>query len=541
MATYVNNLRLKEIATGDEAGTWGTSTNTNLELIGEALGFGTEAITTNADTHTTTVADASSDAGRAMFIKYTGTLDSACTITIAPNTMKRVHIIENGTSGSQNIIISQGSGANVTIAPGTVKVLYLDGAGSGAAVIDAFAHLAAVDLTVDDDLIVKDDVSLTSDGAILSFGADSEIALTHVADTGLKLTDSGGTPTLQLHDSNEAILSDGTNLKLTSGGTTFTIPNSDGSNGQFIKTNGSGVLSFDTVDTTTALDDIATGDAAATLATSAGDITIDAQGNDTDIIFKGTDNSADITMLTLDGSEAGAATFNDKIILGSGKEIQFVDTNESIQSDGSKLIIKSGGTTFNLPTSDGSSGQFLKTDGSGTLAFQTVSSGASLANDSNNRVVTATGSGGINGEVNFQWSGQNGFVNRNSDGGVLDFKRSNSSVGNVSVFQGACSYNNTSDYRAKNNIADMDEATSRLKQLQCKKFSMKQDPNNTMRDGFIAHEVDPIVPQAVTGEKDAVDEDGNPEYQSIDTSQLVPLLVKTIQELEARIAALESS
>jgi len=545
-STFVNNLRLEEMATGEQSGTWGTKTNTNLELIGEALGFGTEAITTNANTHTTTVADATSDAGRAMFIKYTGALDSDCTITIGPNTMKRVHIIENattdsGSSGPYNIIISQGSGANITIANGTAKVVYLDGAGSGAAVVDAFAHLAAVDLTVDDDLIVKDDVSLTSDGAVLSFGADSEIALTHVADTGLKLTDSGGTPTLQLHDSNEAILSDGSNLKLTSGGTTFTVPSSDGSDGQFLKTDGSGALSFATVNTTTALDDIATGDAASTLATSAGNITIDAQGNDTDIIFKGTDNSSDITMLTLDGSEAGAATFNDKIILGSGKEIQFVDTNESIQSDGSKLIVKSGGTTFNLPTSDGSSGQFLKTDGSGTLSFQTVSSGASLANDANNRVVTATGSGGINGESNFKWSGQNGTMNRNSDGGVLDFLRSNSSVGNVSVFQGACSFNNTSDYRAKNNIADMDEATSRLKQLQCKKFSMKQDTDNTMRDGFIAHEVDPIVPQAVTGEKDAVDEDGNPDYQSIDTSQLVPLLVKTVQELEARITALESS
>ena len=309
-STFVNNLRLEEMATGEQSGNWGTKTNTNLELIGEALGFGTEGITTNADTHTTTVADATSDAGRAMFIKYTGTLDSACTITIAPNTMKRVHIIENGTSGSQNIIISQGSGANVTIAPGTVKVVYLDGAGSGAAVVDAFAHLAAVDLTVDDDVIVGDDVSLSSDGAVLSFGANSEIALTHVHDTGLLLTDSGGTPTLQLHDSNEAVLSDGTNLKLTSGGTTFTIPASDGSNGQFLKTNGSGVLSFGTVSTSTALDDIATGDAASTLATSTGNITIDAQGNDTDIIFKGTDNSADITMLTLDGSEAGAATFN---------------------------------------------------------------------------------------------------------------------------------------------------------------------------------------------------------------------------------------
>ena len=186
-STFVNNLRLEEMNTGEQSGTWGTKTNTNLELIGEALGFGTEAITTNADTHTTTVADASTDPGRAMFIKYTGTLDSACTITIAPNTLSRVHIIENGTSGSQNIIISQGSGANVTIAPGTAKVVYLDGAGSGAAVVDAFAHLAAVDLTVDDDLIVSDDVTLKSDGAILGFGADTDTTLTHADGTGLTL------------------------------------------------------------------------------------------------------------------------------------------------------------------------------------------------------------------------------------------------------------------------------------------------------------------------------------------------------------------
>jgi hypothetical protein len=160
MATYVNDLRLKEIATGDESGSWGNSTNTNLELIGEALGFGTEAITTNADTHTTTVADGSTDPGRAMYIKYTGTLDSACTITIAPNTMSRMHFIENGTSGSQNIIISQGTGANVTIPAGDVKAVYLDGAGSGAAVADAFASLNTVDLKVEDDLTVTDDATI---------------------------------------------------------------------------------------------------------------------------------------------------------------------------------------------------------------------------------------------------------------------------------------------------------------------------------------------------------------------------------------------
>tara|TARA_B100000965_G_C19510710_1_gene721785 strand:+ start:421 stop:1014 length:594 start_codon:yes stop_codon:yes gene_type:complete len=178
MATYVNDLRLKEISTGDESGTWGTSTNTNLELIAEAFSFGTEGITTNADTHTTTIADGSTDPGRSIYLKYTGTLDSACTITIGPNTVSKLWFIENGTSGSQNIIISQGSGANITIPAGDVKVVYSDGAGSGAAIVDVFASLNVVDLKVQDDLTVTDDVSIGGDatvtGAIASTGNITE-------------------------------------------------------------------------------------------------------------------------------------------------------------------------------------------------------------------------------------------------------------------------------------------------------------------------------------------------------------------------------
>ena len=146
-STFVNDLRLNEMATGDQSGSWGTVTNTNLELIGEAFGYGTEAITTNADTHTTTIADGATDAGRSMFLKYTGTLDSACTITIGPNTVSKMWFIENATSGSQNIIISQGSGANVTIPAGQTKAVYSDGAGSGAAFVDAFNSLSVGTLT----------------------------------------------------------------------------------------------------------------------------------------------------------------------------------------------------------------------------------------------------------------------------------------------------------------------------------------------------------------------------------------------------------
>jgi len=202
MAVYTNDLRLKEIGTGESSGTWGTETNTNLELIAEAFSFGTEAITTNADTHTTTIADGSTDPGRSIYLKYTGTLDSACTITIGPNTVSKLWFIENGTSGSQNIIISQGSGANVTIPAGDVKAVYSDGAGSGAAIVDAFTDLNLAGtttvsvLSVSSTTTFSDDVTFTgasnnlvwdksddclefADNAKAKFGASDDLQIYH--------------------------------------------------------------------------------------------------------------------------------------------------------------------------------------------------------------------------------------------------------------------------------------------------------------------------------------------------------------------------
>jgi len=150
MATYVNNLRLKEIATGDESGTWGTSTNTNLELIGEALGYNTQdGFSSDADA-STTVADGATDPARALYFKVTSsaTLTATRTLTIGPNTVSRVMWIENATTGGQSINISQGSGANVTIPTGAAKIVYLDGAGSGAAVVDALGQVDVGDGTV---------------------------------------------------------------------------------------------------------------------------------------------------------------------------------------------------------------------------------------------------------------------------------------------------------------------------------------------------------------------------------------------------------
>ena len=138
MATYVNNLRLKEITTGDEDGTWGTSTNTNLELIGEALGYGTKQMAADAD-ETFTMPDASTDGTRSLYLKITSAVSLTTTrvVTLGPNTVSKFWIIENATSGGQIITIKQGSGATVNINNGERTYLYTDGAGAGAAVVNA--------------------------------------------------------------------------------------------------------------------------------------------------------------------------------------------------------------------------------------------------------------------------------------------------------------------------------------------------------------------------------------------------------------------
>jgi hypothetical protein len=251
MATYVNDLRLKEIATGDESGTWGTSTNTNLELIAEAFSFGTEAITTNADTHTTTIADGSTDPGRSLYLKYTGTLDSACTITLGPNTVSKLWFIENGTSGSQNIIISQGSGANVTIPNGHVKAVYSDGAGSGAAIVDAFTDLNVAGV-------------FTSDGGI---------AVDNITIDGTEIDLSSGDLTIDV--AGDIILdAAGDNWLFKKSGTTLLNIQKDGDNVEFISSISDG-----------------------------------------DMKFRGNDGGSTINALTLDMSDAGTAQFNKEIDL----------------------------------------------------------------------------------------------------------------------------------------------------------------------------------------------------------------------------------
>jgi hypothetical protein len=115
------------------------------------------------------------------------------------------------------------------------------------------------------------------------------------------------------------------------------------------------------------------------------------------------------------------------------------------------------------------------------------------------------------------------------------------SRGSISTNGSATAYNTSSDYRLKENVTPVTDGITRLQQLKPSRFNFIADSDRTV-DGFLAHEVQTIVPEAITGEKDAVDDEGNPEYQGIDQSKLVPLLTAALQEaieiesLKARVA-----
>jgi len=129
---------------------------------------------------------------------------------------------------------------------------------------------------------------------------------------------------------------------------------------------------------------------------------------------------------------------------------------------------------------------------------------------------------------------------RSSNGEIVNFYRDTTKVGNISVTATSTAYNTSSDYRLKTNLEPLTDAVARLLQIPVHRFNWLADPNGQKVDGFLAHEAQAVVPESVTGRKDEVDAEGNPIHQNIDQSKLVPLLFAAVQELAARVAALEA-
>jgi hypothetical protein len=168
-STFTTNYGFEEIATGEQSGTWGTTTNFNFDILDRITAYKAVALS-DASTATLTVREASPGSGTenlqdGMYrvIKFTGALSQNCTVTIAPNTTSAYFIFINattdsGSSGPYTTIISQGSGANYTVANGTSALVYCDGAGSGAVVTAALVE----SLTTRGDIVVRNASNVTS-------------------------------------------------------------------------------------------------------------------------------------------------------------------------------------------------------------------------------------------------------------------------------------------------------------------------------------------------------------------------------------------
>ena len=630
-SVYTNDLRLEEIGSGEQSGSWGDTTNTNLELIAEAFAFGTEAITTNANTHTTTIADGASDPGRAMFLKYTGTLDSACTITIGPNTVSKLWFIENGTSGSQNIIIKQGSGATITIPPGDTKAIYSNGAGGGGAMFDAFASLSVVDLKVQDDLTVTDDLVV---GGLATIGETLAVTGVVTANAGVVV---------------DNFTLDGTTLALSSGNMTIDVAGNitlDAASSGEVRLEVSGTLY-------------------ASIYHDANHLHIKSQISDGDLKLQGVDGGSLVTALTLDMSLAGEAVFNAGAVVNesgidsnfrvesaSNSSMLFVDAGthrvsighgvphakldvmgQGTASDNLSMLIGADENSTINPTRTNDVGKSCRigiphysngeqpqaflvgfnTASASTLAigggtgvmnaataiqFKTAADNVTtngsvrMAIDNNGLVGVGTTSG--TGQLSVIALGDRCAmtvrVNANGDGGICFLNGSGTGVGNILVNASSVTYGTSSDYRLKENVDYDWDATTRLKQLKPARFNFIADGTDTVVDGFLAHEAATVVPESVQGthnetqtltkvvlsssnavlsenieqsdwtdgKSSTTDDIGNtveaiypsnstwaaehvlPKMQNIDQAKLVPLLVKTILELEARITALES-
>ena len=353
--------------------------------------------------------------------------------------------------------------------------------------------------------------------------------------------------------------------------------NSDTSDGLKITSDTSGVLDIQSAGTTKM-----------TVGT-----TIDVQGNELVL-----DADADTSIHASTDDQIDFKTGGtDRMVIDSAGKVGIGTTSPAhmlhVKASDSRVRTEEtgGSTTFDMTNTSG--GHFLDSSGTNDLTINKSGSANLVFKTANSERVRIDASGNVyfGTTSSAPWTatsgtfarigdtfpltttnaGINAIFNRNTSTGTLvEYKQASNVVGSVSVTASNTAYNTSSDYRLKENVDYSFDATARLKQLKPCRFNWIIDETNTAVDGFIAHEVSSIVPEAITGTKDATkdvgtikDSDGNVitenvvesakedgqtwvktatenVYQGIDQSKLVPLLVKTIQELEARITALES-
>ena len=372
-------------------------------------------------------------------------------------------------------------------------------------------------------------------------GSDTSGLSNVVEDTTPQLggnLDVNGNSIVSTSDGNIAITPNGSGAVVLDG---LSFPTSDGTNGQFLKTDGSGSLSFATVSSSVAFDDVTAGDSALNITTTTGNITIDAQANNSDIILKGTDGTSDTTFLTIDGSAAGEATFNAGIVIADDGTIGSASDKDAIAINSSGVVtfsqkpVSNSGIAIDNITIDGTEIDLS----SGDLTLDVA--GDIVLDAGGEEVIFKDGSTNV-GHVsldsdNFTLKSlvsDKDFIIKGNDGGTeitaltLDMSAA-----------GAATFNNNvtafSDERLKTDIKTIGDGLSIVKQLRgvtYKRTDLGSDRPEEI--GFIAQEVEKVLPHVVLT--------GNDVYQlkSVDYGRITSVLIEAVKELSARVEELEN-
>ena len=249
--------------------------------------------------------------------------------------------------------------------------------------------------------------------------------------------------------------------------------------------------------------------------------------NDTDVLFR--------------VNEAG------NVMIGTTTESGKLNVNGSINFLGR---IRPSGTAGNgtatapsiCPGYDNDSGWFQPT--SNVLALSTLGSEAMRINSSQHLLITGGDTNDRGGRLQVygktSTSASTFRVGTNGYPAINFLNESAAQQGYIVVNPSSVSYTSVSDHRLKENVADMTGAIDRVKQLQPKRFNFIADDTDTTVDGFLAHEAQAVVAEAVTGTHNEVDDNDNPVYQGIDQAKLVPLLTGALKEAITKIEALET-
>ena len=178
-SSYTTNLGVEKIGSGEQAGTWGTTTNLNFDIIDRAIN-GVGSISLSGTTHTLTTTDGALSDGGFKVLVFTGALGANNTVTISPNDQDKVYLVKNattdsGSSGPYSVILSQGSGDNATISNGEIAWVFSDGAGSGAAVTKQ-----TVELSLDSSPQLGADLDISTFDIVSTSNRNIDLSLIHI-------------------------------------------------------------------------------------------------------------------------------------------------------------------------------------------------------------------------------------------------------------------------------------------------------------------------------------------------------------------------